>query len=383
MTLIRSFRDPELENSIVVAAGVHGWSLRRKEIPMKRTWKANPIGWIFLGLIVPGLAFAVGQAEIPTEEAQPFDIAVFVSGVVAGSPIYEQMVEGTQKAASEYDDVSVKVLEAGFNQAEWEEKMTSLAATGEYELIVTSNPAMPFICMPVAENFPEQKWLCLDGYLDDHPQFHTLLYNQMEMTYMDGYLGALVSTSGMSGANPQLKAGMVVAQEYPALTKMMKPGFEMGLQAVDPAFILDYRVIGNWYDANKAADLAESMIDAGVDVILTISGGANQGVIKACQDRGKYVLYVDAAEYDLAPGTIVGCAVLSQAKAAYERVKMAIEGTLEFGEAEIVHTKDGYVDFADEDPLYQEHVPADIRARMDDLLEKMRSGEFHLEPPRL
>jgi riboflavin transport system substrate-binding protein len=79
----------------------------------------------------------------------------------------------------------------------------------------------------------------------------------------------------------------------------------------------------------------------------------------------------------------VGCAELNQTRAAYERVKMAIEGTLEFGKAVIVHTKDGYVDFADQDPLYIENVPADIRAEMDELLQKMRSGQFHLEPPQL
>jgi simple sugar transport system substrate-binding protein len=72
------------------------------------------------------------------------------------------------------------------------------------------------------------------------------------------------------------------------------------------------------------------MIDAGVDVILTIAGGANQGVIKAAKEKGKYVLYFDANEYKIAPGTIVGCAVLNQEKAAYERVKAAIQGSLAF-----------------------------------------------------
>jgi len=337
-------------------------------------------------LILPAAPlFAAGEKEtVPAiDVTMPYDIAVFVPGVTAGSPLYEQMVEGAQKAAAEYPHVNVKVLEAGFNQAEWSEKMTSLAATGEYELIVTSNPAMPFISLDVAKAFPAQKWLNVDAYLDGHPQFHTLLYNQMEMTYMSGYLGALVSKSSMPGANRDLKAGMIVAQEYPALTKLMKPGYEMGLKAVDPGFTLDYRVIGNWYDANKAADLANSMIDAGVDVILTIAGGANQGVIKACQERGKYVLFVDANEYKIAPGTIVGCSVLSQTRATYERVKMAIEGTLEFGKAEIVHTRDGYVDFADQDPAYVNNVPKDVRDKMAELLKKMRSGEFALEPPQL
>ena len=340
---------------------------------------------VVAALVMPAVSlFAAGQRQAPpAAPSRPFSIAVFVPGVAAGSPLYEQMVEGTQKAAAEYPHVTVRVLEAGFNQAEWEEKMASLAATGEYDLIVTGNPAMPFVSMNVAKSFPNQKWLNVDAYLDGHPQFHTLLYNQMEMTYMAGYLGGLVSKSSMPGANRDLKAGMIVAQEYPALTKMMKPGYEMGLKAVDPGFTVDYRVIGNWYDANKAAELARSMIDAGVDVILTIAGGANQGVIKAAQDRGKYVLFVDANEYKIAPGTIVGCAVLDQTRATYERVKMAIEGTLEFGKAEIVHTRDGYVDFADQDPAYIDNVPREVRDRMAELLRRMRSGEFALEPPAL
>ena len=62
---------------------------------------------------------------------------------------------------------------------------------------------------------------------------------------------------------------------------------------------------------------------------------------------------------------------------------MAIEGTLEFGVAEIVHTRDGYVDFADEDPAYLNNVPKAVRDKMAELLKKMRSGEFALEPPKL
>lgn len=156
-----------------------------------------------------------------------------------------------------------------------------------------------------------------------------------------------------------------------------------GLKAVDPNITIDYRVIGNWYDAGKAADLTNSMIDAGVDVILTICGGANQGVIKAAEERGKYVLFFDSNEYKIAPGTIVGCGVLDQGRAVYEKVKQAIEGTLQYGKAEIVSTREGYVDFADDDPLYINNVPEDVRNKMDTVVKKMRSGELSFEVPEL
>jgi len=308
---------------------------------------------------------------------------VYVPGVTAGSPLYEQMVAGAQKAAAEMPNVTVKVIEAGFNQGEWAEKMTALAATGEYELIVTSNPAMPFICADVAKSFPGQKWLNVDAYLAGNPQIATMLYNQVEQAYFAGYLGGLVTKSRMSGATPDLKLGMIVAQQYPALDKMMRPGYEQGAKAVDPGISVDFRVIGNWYDANKAADLANSMFDSGVDVVLSIAGGAGQGIIKAAKERGKYVLYFDSNEYKIAPGTIIGCAVLNQERAVYERVKLAVAGKLVFGQPEIVNARDGYVDFADNDPLYTQAVPEDVRAKMAEVVKKIRTGQLVLEVPQL
>jgi riboflavin transport system substrate-binding protein len=336
-----------------------------------------------LWLVVAVLCVAMAAPLFAQKLTGPVSIAVFVPGVAAGSPLYEQMVSGANKVAAEYKNLTVKVVEGGFNQAEWAEKVTSLAATEEYAFILTSNPAMPFVCMDVAKAFPKQKFINVDAYLNGNPQFYTLLYNQVEQAYFAGYLAGLVTKSKMKGSNPDLKVGMVIAQEYPALTKMMKPGFEMGAQAVDPKISLDYRVIGNWYDANKSADLAKSEMDGGVDIILSISGGANQGVIKAAQERGKYVLYFDSNEYKIAPGTIVGCSILRQEKAVYEVVKKAMEGTLPFGKAEIVDARGGYVDFVQDDPLYVNNVPADVRAKQADMIKKVKAGQLKLEVPQL
>jgi len=344
---------------------------------------------VVMCLVVPISLFATGQKESagkPEEQpkkAEPFGIAAFIPGVVAGSPLYEQLVAGAKKAVAEHPNASLKVIEGGFNQAEWTEKVTSLAATGEYKVILTSNPAMPYICADVAKSFPKQKFINVDGYLPGNKQIYTLLYNQVEQGYLAGYMGGLVTTSKMSGANPDLKAGMIVAQEYPALTKMMKPGYIEGLHAVNSKITLDYRVIGNWYDANKAADLANSMFDAGVDVILLIAGGANQGAINAAKERGKYILYFDSNVYSMAPGTIVGCSVLYQEKAVYKVVNEALDGKLKYGTADVVSAADGYVDFVDDDPVYIKSVPEAVRAKMSKVVKDLRNGKVAFKVPEL
>jgi len=303
-----------------------------------------------------------------------YDIAIFVPGVVAGSPTYELMVAGVNQVAAENADVTVKILEAGFDQSTWEQQMVSLAATEEYDLIVSANGAMPFVSMAAADAFPDQKFFFVDSIIAGHPQMYSVLYNQVEQTALLGYLAGLVTTSEMEGANPDLKVGMIVGQEYEAMDNMLRPGYALGAKLANPGIEVDFRVLGNWYDANKAGELANSMIDAGVDVIITGCGGANQGVIQAAQDRGKYVLYLDDDAYDLAPGTIVGCAAIISDKAVYETVTAAIAGELVWGEYEIVTVHEGYVDFVDTNPLFAQTVTADVAAKMAIFVEDLRSS---------
>ncbi|MBT3272363.1 MAG: BMP family ABC transporter substrate-binding protein [Spirochaetales bacterium] len=347
---------------------------------MKKAVKLFLVMGLLACLAGPAMLFAGPGAE--STETGSFDIGIFVPGVVAGSPLYEQLVSGAERAAADAGNATVKVLEGGFNQGEWEEKLMSLAATMEYELILTSNGAMPFVAMPVAEAFPDQKFLIVDAIFEGHPQMHTLLYNQFEQGAMGGFLGALVSTSAMDGANPALKIGLIAGQEYPAMNDMIVPGYEYGAKQVNKGFEVDFRVLGNWYDANKAGELANSMFDAGVDVILTACGGANQGVITAAQDRGKYVLYFDDENYGLAPGTIVGCSVLMQDRAVYEQVTAAIAGDVEWGAAEIVDVAGGYVGFVDDHPLYVDAVSKEVRDMMAGVLADVRAGKIALEVPK-
>ena len=316
--------------------------------------------------------------------ATPVNVGIYIPGVTAGSPLYQSLVDAAQKVAKELPEISIKILEGGFNQAEWPEKVTSMVATARYEFILTSNPSMPSICLEASKSFPNQKFIIMDSYLaPGNSRFYTLLYNQMEQGYIAGYLAGLVTTSGMSGANSAKKIGAIVAQEYPALNKEIMPGFSKGAQTIDSKIIIDYRVISNWYDANKASDLANSMMDDGVDVILSIAGGASQGIIKAAQARGKYVICFDSDVYSIAPGTIIGCVTLDQGRAVYESLKRAVLGKLAFGTADFVNAKNGFVDLADANPLYTNNVSTAVRARMAELMKKFRNGSFSLPIPQM
>jgi len=324
-----------------------------------------------------------GKVEAGASVTGNFSVLVYVTGVTAGSPPYEMMADGAMEFAEENPNVTVRVYEAGFNQAEWEEQLTSLVAEGGYDLVLGSNPSLPEICASVGAKFPSQKFLVTDAYYEGSPQISTWLYNQYEQSLYLGYLAGLITTSAMPRANSAKKIGFIAAQEYPLLIRHIVPGFLDGARRVDPEITLDFRVIGNWYDANKAADLASGMIDGGVDVFTSIAGGAAQGLIRAIREKGAYAVFFNTSEYARAPGYILGCGLMEQKKLVKEILGEAVAGKLQYGTARIVGARDGYLNFIDDDAGYRDYLPKSIQEQFDAFMNAVRAGRIEYALPPL
>jgi simple sugar transport system substrate-binding protein len=312
-----------------------------------------------------------------------FTVLVYVTGVTAGSPTYELMAAGANEFAQARNNVKAFVYEAGFNQAEWEEQLTSLVSSGKYDLVLGSNPSLPEICASVGKKFPNQKFAIADAFFEGNPQISAWLYNQYEQSLYLGYLAGLITTSGMPYANQQKRVGFIAAQEYPLLSRHMVPGFLEGARRVDPQIELDFRIIGNWFDANKAAELASGMIASGVDVFTSIAGGAAQGMLRAIREGGAYALSFNTNEYDLAPGYIVGCGIMEQKKLVQEILADALAGKLRYGTSKIVGVKEGYLGFIADDPGFRDNVPQDIQGKFNAFMNDIRAGKVTYTIPPL
>jgi simple sugar transport system substrate-binding protein len=329
-----------------------------------------------LSIFILSLGLLLGSCSRAASDRPPA-VAVFVPGVVSGSPIYEQLVAGAEKAVAGIEGATLKVVEGGFDQSTWLEQLSSLAAAKSFDLIVSSNPAIPELCAQVATSFPEARFFVADGELAGDKAIHTVLYNQYEQAWLVGYLGGLVSAADLPGGKPGVKAGMVVAQRYPTLDRMIQPGFQAGLEAASPGASLEVRVVGNWYDANKARELAAGLIDEGVDLLFPIVGGAGQGVLAAAKERGARAVWFDGNGYELAPETVVGCAILRQDRLVEERIKALLGkgGAKLYGTAETVTARQGYVDF-DESGAAFKTLPPGVREPFAKVLADMRSGKL-------
>jgi len=305
-----------------------------------------------------------------TNNTDNLSILVFITGDIIGSPTYELMAEGALLALEKYSGLNIKIYEAGRNQAEWEMHLIEMISTGEYDIVMGSNPSLPEICINASRFFPDIKFIILDADYEGNPQIKTYFYNQYEQSLILGYLAGLVTTSNLPLSNNQKKIGFIAAQEYPLLTRQMVPGFLEGARLVDPGIELDFRVVGNWADANKAADLASAMMDAGVDVFTAIAGGAAQGLIKTAVERGAYIVWYNINVSNMAPGNIVGCGIMKQREAVMEIIKEALAGNIQYGVSTTLGVKDGYLGFDFDDPVYQS-LPEDIKQRFEDFVFSM------------
>jgi riboflavin transport system substrate-binding protein len=327
--------------------------------------------------------FITGCEKKSQPQNKNLSVLVFITGVIAGSPTYELMADGANEFARINQNVNVKIYEAGMNQAEWEHQLGEMVSGGEYDVVIGSNPSLPEICANVAKMFPQQKFIITDAQLEGNPQIRTYLYNQYEQSLMLGYLAGLITVSKMPNANNQKRIGFIAAQEYPLLTKQMVPGFLEGARLVDPAIELDRRIVGSWGDANKAAELAGAMMDAGVDVFTAIAGGAAQGMIKTAAERGAYIVWYNINAYNQAPGVIVGCGIMEQKKLVTEILGDVLSGKIQYGISQTLGVKEGYINFLLDDPGYRDNIPSDIREKFEKFLNDFRSGFINYAIPSL
>lgn len=305
-------------------------------------------------------------------------IAVFVPGIIDDSPTYNMLVQGIKAAVEEKNQtlsdenkIELFVMEAGTNQAEWGPKLTALSAEQKYDVIISSNPSLPDLAEPIIQQFPNQKFILMDATKEGNQNIHTVCYNQYEQSYITGYIGGLMTKSH--------KMALIAAQEYPVMNNIIFPYFVKGAQAADSSTTVEFRVVGNWYDATKGAEIADAVAKVGVDVILPICGGASQGVITSAVNNGVYITWFDDNGFAKAPGTIISSSVMEQKKMSYNVTKEFIEGKTPWGSAKMVGIKEGFVDFVQDDPLYIQTVPENIREKMAALLADIRAGKTEIK----
>ena len=176
----------------------------------------------------------------------------------------------------------------------------------------------------VASENPDKKFAIIDVNWLDQPNLRQYSFKEHEGSYLVGMAAALASKTG--------KVGFVGGMDIP-LIRAFGCGYVQGAKGANADVQVFQNMTGTtpsaWNDPGKGAELTQSQIDRGADVVYQAAGGTGIGVIRAAADAGKLSIGVDSNQNHLAPGSVLTSMLKRVDVAAYQTMKDGMSGNFD------------------------------------------------------
>ncbi len=254
------------------------------------------------------------------------------------------------------------------SEAQREQALRRFAEAG-FNPVVTTGFSMSTPIANVAADYPDTKFVTIDGFVDpgEHPNVLSILFKEHEGSYLVGMMAAMASDSGT--------VGFVGGMDIPLIRKFAC-GYAQGVMAVNA----DATVIANmtgttpaaWNDPTKGGELAKAQISQGADVIYAAAGGTGLGVLQTAADEGIKSIGVDSNQNYLHPGSVLTSMLKRVDVAVFDA--MTAGGDLETGVQVLGLAEEGVGYALDENNA--ELVSSDMQAAVDAARAQIIAGEL-------
>jgi basic membrane protein A len=264
------------------------------------------------------LAAGCGTSHTTTNNTKASGNTDVCTGFKAGSPVKlaiafdvggrgdhsfnDAAYAGTVKAVK---DLGVSCIDAQATQGESDpqraDRLKQLAEKGATAIVGVGFLYSNAVNL-VAPQFPKVNFLVVDGFDPDTKVNKNVAYDAFqpqESSYLVGVAAALKTKAkkvGFIGAVP----GAVIGP--------FEAGFKAGVHAVDPSIKIDSQYIvqsgdKGFDDPTDAKTIAQTMLDAGDDVIFHAAGLSGSGLFEAvaAAGAGKWAIGVDSDQYTQVP----------------------------------------------------------------------------------
>lgn len=338
---------------------------------------------IIISLFLVLLLVVSGCSQEPAED-EKLKIAVIINTNL-GDKAFSDLVWGGVTRAAEDFGVEVKAIELGGDPTRQEPTLNEVSESGEWDLVISGTFNLLEATSAAALEFPEQKFLVYDARLDfaanPFPNAASILSKQNEGSYLAGVMAAkLTQVQGDAKINDQKIIGFVGGGENAAINDFLI-GYIAGAKSVDPEVKVLFSYVGNFTDSAKAKELALAQYDQGADIVFAVAGSASFGVFEASQLANRYSIGVDQdralqfeAEGNLDQANHIVTSVVKHLDIMiYNKIKEFVEGTIKYGEHQAAGIALNGIGLA-KNKFYEQIVPADIRAAVDEAEQKIISG---------
>lgn len=287
-----------------------------------------------------------------------------------GGKFDESFNEGVYNGIKRFtDETGVEVMEFEVtNEAQRQQAMERMVQRGA-TVVLGVGFAQADAINAVAEANPDVKFSIIDVNWLDQPNLRQYAFKEQEGSYLVGIAAAMASETGT--------VGFVGGMDIP-LIRAFACGYKQGAKSASADVSIIENMTGTtpaaWNDPAKGAELTQSQIDRGADVVYQAAGGTGVGVIQAAADAGKLAIGVDSNQNHMAPGNVLTSMLKRVDVAAYETMKDAMDGNFDTGIRNLGIAEDGVGWALDEHNASL--ISDDMKAAIDAATDKIKSGEI-------
>lgn len=255
---------------------------------MKR-WR----GCVLIGLLCGLFVVALGcrrstpaGAGVPSVITGKFNVAfVYVGPIGDGGWTYAHDA-GRRDLERRLDFVHTAYVENVAEGSEARQVIASLARKG-FDLIITTSFGYMDPTEEVAAQFPQVRFLHVTGFKSNGKNFGNLMGAMESMKYLSGMIaGARAKQDGRP------KVGYIAPFPIAEVVRLGN-AVALGVAETCPECTVEIRWINSWFDPPREKEAAESLVQAGADVVVT--GADTPGPIVAAGEAGRWGIGYDSA----------------------------------------------------------------------------------------
>ena len=307
---------------------------------------------------------------IPTTVEDRFNVAfVYVGPVGSGGWTYAHDQGRKHLESTLADTVHTAYIESVSEGADAEQVIRALARKG-FDLIVATSFGYMDACEAIAEEFPDVKFVHVSGFKKNDTNFGNLFGAMEEMKYLAGMI---------AGARAEKDGNRRIGYIAPfPIAEVIRLGnaVTLGARQTCPACSVEVRWINTWFDPTKEREAADSLLEAGVQVVVT--GADTPGPLVAAGEKGRYGVGYDSENACSAdPDHCLTVPYWNWGPTYVELVQQMQAGTWKPADA-YLGADTGLVALYGfmEGQEVPRAVPEDVVPRVRETLAKMQAGEF-------
>ena len=321
-------------------------------------------------------------AETEAAEAQksdaPIRVCIVYTGNLGDKSYNDSCNMGAQKAVEDFG-IELKSLEGG-TADEWKANLLAACEEG-YDLIIGASSNIADYITEYGPSYPDTKFAVIDTTVD-LPNVESISFAQNQGSFLAGAAAAMFTQkTDIEGVNEDHIIGWVGGMDIPVLHDFYT-GYEQGAKYIDPDIQILQSFAGEWQNPLKGKELTLAQYDQGADIVMNVASGTGGGVLEAAKDTGKHAIGVDLNQDADQPGSVLTSMVKRVDNACYLVIQSVVEGTFEGGTTQYLDLSKGGVSLTDFSVIKEalgEQFPQDIMDKVDELSEKIISGEIVVE----